>query len=258
MNLGLSPVLFWARGPHLPSAVTTSNELFSRPRLPSNSAHVHLPAYASRQALLPHRSGPAAGSACKDRLGDPYEVAHADDLRLALRERGVDERADFLALEARPASAASSSATAKAGAMKSPRRRAFPMRSAAGRTSASMKPIGTWRTSLVVKPASSSSTGGASGGPGGCATGSAVGVAALLRRAHAGVDLPLKPMTRGVIAGSLVFGAGWALAGACPGTALAQIGERRLSGLVVFAGIGLGAWLHGLDVRRAERYAASP
>ena len=64
-------------------------------------------------------------------------------------------------------------------------------------------------------------------------------------RARDGAALALapKPMTRGLVAGSLIFGAGWAVAGACPGTALAQIGEGRMTGLVVFAGILMGAWL---------------
>jgi uncharacterized protein len=52
-----------------------------------------------------------------------------------------------------------------------------------------------------------------------------------------------KPYTPGVIGGGLLFGVGWALAGTCPGTALAQIGEGRLAGLVTFAGIVLGAYV---------------
>jgi uncharacterized membrane protein YedE/YeeE len=57
------------------------------------------------------------------------------------------------------------------------------------------------------------------------------------------IALGNKPMTRGLAAGALLFGAGWALSGTCPGTALAQVGEGRIAGLVTFAGILLGALL---------------
>jgi uncharacterized membrane protein YedE/YeeE len=72
-------------------------------------------------------------------------------------------------------------------------------------------------------------------------------------RARDGAPLALatKPMTAGLIPGALVFGAGWAIAGACPGTALAQVGEGQLTGAVVLAGILLGAWLHQARTARA-------
>ena len=60
---------------------------------------------------------------------------------------------------------------------------------------------------------------------------------ALLRRARArsleGQPLALqpKPMQRGLVTGGLLFGVGWAIAGTCPGTALAQIGHGQLAGL---------------------------
>lgn len=57
------------------------------------------------------------------------------------------------------------------------------------------------------------------------------------------VTLPQKPLTRQLPFGALLFGMGWALAGTCPGTALAQIGEGRLIGLITFAGILIGSWL---------------
>lgn len=67
------------------------------------------------------------------------------------------------------------------------------------------------------------------------------------------IVLAKKPMTERLVAGSLIFGAGWALTGTCPGTALAQIGEGKLFGIVTFAGILIGAFLgqakrvHGLS-----------
>ncbi len=71
---------------------------------------------------------------------------------------------------------------------------------------------------------------------------------ALFRRfdvhARGGAQLALaqKPYTPGVVWGGLMFGVGWALAGTCPGTALAQIGEGRLAGVVTFTGIVIGAY----------------
>lgn len=53
-----------------------------------------------------------------------------------------------------------------------------------------------------------------------------------------------KPMKKGLIAGSVLFGAGWALSGTCPGTALAQIGEGRFMGLFTLAGILGGTFLY--------------
>ena len=69
------------------------------------------------------------------------------------------------------------------------------------------------------------------------------------------VLLTQKPMTRGLAAGALLFGVGWGVSGTCPGTALAQIGEGRLSGLVTFSGILLGAWLEGQQERRRRQRA---
>lgn len=46
-----------------------------------------------------------------------------------------------------------------------------------------------------------------------------------------------KPMTSSLPVGALLFGAGWALSGTCPGTALAQVGEGRLAALATLAGI---------------------
>jgi uncharacterized membrane protein YedE/YeeE len=48
--------------------------------------------------------------------------------------------------------------------------------------------------------------------------------------------------------GSLLFGVGWALSGACPSVALVQIGEGKLAALATLVGIFAGnygyAWLH--------------
>ncbi|HEV8547644.1 MAG TPA: DUF6691 family protein [Polyangiaceae bacterium] len=51
------------------------------------------------------------------------------------------------------------------------------------------------------------------------------------------IALTPKPMTKGLVAGALLFGVGWALSGTCPGTALAQLGEGKLAALATVAGI---------------------
>ncbi len=83
---------------------------------------------------------------------------------------------------------------------------------------------------------------------GGAVLVSAVGFAWFRKaRAHSlageAVTLAQKPFTRQLPLGALLFGMGWAVAGTCPGTALAQIGEGRLVGLITFAGILIGSWL---------------
>ena len=52
--------------------------------------------------------------------------------------------------------------------------------------------------------------------------------------------LQLKPFHPGIIPGSVLFGAGWAMTGACPGAALAQLGEGQLPALVSLIGIAGG------------------
>jgi uncharacterized membrane protein YedE/YeeE len=101
--------------------------------------------------------------------------------------------------------------------------------------------------------------------------GSAIATAALgfwvLRRAGnrtvagAPIEVRRKPWQSGAVGGGLVFGAGWALSGACPGTALVQIGEGKLMALVTIAGIIAGTYLYGwarsrLDVPPAPRRLA--
>ena len=87
----------------------------------------------------------------------------------------------------------------------------------------------------------------------------AVGIAILKRagaRTLAGgeaINWAGKPYKSDLIPGSLVLGAGWGLAGSCPGTVLAMIGEGKAGGLFTLGGILFGTWLYGLlDARRAQ------
>jgi uncharacterized membrane protein YedE/YeeE len=57
------------------------------------------------------------------------------------------------------------------------------------------------------------------------------------------------PERRHVI-GSVIFGAGWSVAGTCPGPVAAMIGEGRLAGLVVGAGLLAGVALQPVLTRK--------
>jgi len=54
-----------------------------------------------------------------------------------------------------------------------------------------------------------------------------------------------KPFSKGQIYGSLLFGLGWAMTGACPGPIFAQIGTGLMSGFVILASALLGTWTYG-------------
>ncbi len=62
-----------------------------------------------------------------------------------------------------------------------------------------------------------------------------------------------KPWKKGLVVGSLLFGAGWGITASCPGTALAMIGEGKLAPLFTVAGILVGTWLFGWQQDRAAR-----
>ena len=59
------------------------------------------------------------------------------------------------------------------------------------------------------------------------------------------IELGARPWRIGALWGGLTFGAGWALSGACPGTALAQVGEGKLAALFTVGGILGGTYLYG-------------
>ena len=79
-----------------------------------------------------------------------------------------------------------------------------------------------------------------------------VGMTLLKRyRSHSWMGaLPLffkgKPYKSDLFPGSLVMGVGWGLAGACPGTALAMLGEGKMGALVTILGIVAGTYFYGL------------
>ncbi len=64
-----------------------------------------------------------------------------------------------------------------------------------------------------------------------------------------------KPYKSSLVPGSILFGLGWGLAGACPGTALVMLGEGKLGVLFTLTGIFLGTYLYGLQQSRLQRAA---
>jgi hypothetical protein len=54
--------------------------------------------------------------------------------------------------------------------------------------------------------------------------------------------VPARRVHRGTIAGGLLFGAGWALAGGCPSIAIVQLGEGRALAALTVAGVLAGTW----------------
>lgn len=72
------------------------------------------------------------------------------------------------------------------------------------------------------------------------------------------IEMKPKPMKKGMFAAGLIFGVGWALSGACPGTALAQIGEGKVYALFTVAGILAGTWLYGVITEPRATDALKP
>lgn len=60
------------------------------------------------------------------------------------------------------------------------------------------------------------------------------------------IKLPPKTFQKGQIYGGLLFGAGWALTGACPGPLFAQIGTGATVVIVSLLSAIAGTWFYGL------------
>ena len=59
------------------------------------------------------------------------------------------------------------------------------------------------------------------------------------------IDLQPKKFNKGQIYGGLIFGFGWAMAGACPGPLFAQIGMGSTVVLVTLMSAIAGTWVYG-------------
>jgi uncharacterized membrane protein YedE/YeeE len=59
------------------------------------------------------------------------------------------------------------------------------------------------------------------------------------------IVLPSKKFSKGQVYGGLLFGAGWALTGACPGPLFAQVGMGATVVIVTIASAIAGTWVYG-------------
>jgi uncharacterized protein len=59
------------------------------------------------------------------------------------------------------------------------------------------------------------------------------------------IAMPEKKYHHGVIIGSLIFGFGWALTGACPGPLYTQIGSGSTVTIATFTSAVIGTWTYG-------------
>lgn len=59
------------------------------------------------------------------------------------------------------------------------------------------------------------------------------------------IDMSVKMLTRNHLYGGLICGFGWAITGACPGPALAQVGFGTMAGLFTMVGVFFGTYLYG-------------
>jgi uncharacterized protein len=66
------------------------------------------------------------------------------------------------------------------------------------------------------------------------------------------VQVELKPMSRGTVVGSVLFGIGWSIAGMCPGPILVNIGEGKIYALAALAGALTGAGVFGTVYSRLQ------
>lgn len=63
-------------------------------------------------------------------------------------------------------------------------------------------------------------------------------------------------MHKGTIVGGALFGAGWALSGACPSIALVQLGEAQFGAFITLVGIVAGNFLYSVVHERYFRWSA--
>jgi uncharacterized membrane protein YedE/YeeE len=67
------------------------------------------------------------------------------------------------------------------------------------------------------------------------------------------LKIELKPLHRGNVAGGVLFGIGWSMAGMCPGPILVNIGEGKVYALAALAGALAGAALLGAVYPRLQK-----
>ena len=68
----------------------------------------------------------------------------------------------------------------------------------------------------------------------------------LKTKSGASIDISHKKLGQWSLLGAIIFGIGWGMSGACPGTVLTQVGEGRLMGIFTMAGMITGTYLYAL------------
>jgi uncharacterized membrane protein YedE/YeeE len=76
----------------------------------------------------------------------------------------------------------------------------------------------------------------------------------IVLRRTTGAKFTQRLIHRGTLAGGVIFGAGWALCGACPAIALVQLGEGQLGAFATLAGILLGNYAYAVVHERYFRW----
>ena len=72
------------------------------------------------------------------------------------------------------------------------------------------------------------------------------------------IAIELKTLNRGTIAGGLLFGVGWSMAGMCPGPIFVSVGEGKVYALAALAGAVTGAGVFGALYERIQPLFALP
>ena len=72
------------------------------------------------------------------------------------------------------------------------------------------------------------------------------------------IEIELKTLTRGTIAGGLLFGVGWSMAGMCPGPIFVNLGEGKVYAIAALAGALAGAGVFGVLYERIQPVFALP
>jgi len=72
------------------------------------------------------------------------------------------------------------------------------------------------------------------------------------------LSIAMKPLHRGNVAGGVLFGIGWSIAGMCPGPIFVNIGEGKIYAIAALAGALVGAGLLGALYPALQRPFALP
>jgi uncharacterized membrane protein YedE/YeeE len=72
------------------------------------------------------------------------------------------------------------------------------------------------------------------------------------------IEIEVKTFNRGTIAGGLLFGVGWSMAGMCPGPIFVNVGEGKVYALAALAGALIGAGAFGVFYERLRPLFALP